>query len=181
MSPPGHGSPSLPEMPSPSTRGFVFPPYRRRVNSHDAWRVVPASEEFASAGLGSPNAATAQVPFLDALCTVSGPSNSREFVEGQQPRFGDHRQHRLQVRHGTVALSSAWGPGYLRGGREVFVLKVSRQRQCFLRDTKSSRIEDIGACSRLNIHARRCRLGWRPRSLGARPHEPFVPEIFHRP
>ena len=32
---------------------------------------------------GSPHAATAQVPFLDALRTVSMPSNSREFVEGQ--------------------------------------------------------------------------------------------------
>ena len=82
MSPPGHGSarlprtppPSLPEMPPPSTRGFVFPPYRRRVNNHDAWRVVPASEEFASAGLGSPHAARAQVPFLDALSVTAGNS-----------------------------------------------------------------------------------------------------------
>ena len=48
--------PSLSEMLSPSTRGLVFPPYRRRVD-HDAWRVHPASEEFASAGLGSPRAA----------------------------------------------------------------------------------------------------------------------------
>ena len=37
-----------------------FPPNCRRVD-HDAWRVHPASEEFASAGLGLPIAATAQV------------------------------------------------------------------------------------------------------------------------
>ena len=34
-----------------SLRGLVFPPYRRRVNNHDAWRVYPASEEFTSEGL----------------------------------------------------------------------------------------------------------------------------------
>ena len=118
---------------------------------------------------------------LDALCTVSRargpfapwltesvvlsprrirlspfkPSNIREFVEGQQPRFGKHRevgsfrQHRFQV-------------------REVFVLRASRQSKCSLRDTKFSVIEDFRACSRRNIGSRRCRLGWRPRGREAR-------------
>ena len=83
-------------------------------------RVSRARDPFApwlTESVGTPTTADPSFPF-------SNHQGSREFVEGQLQRLGDHRQ-----------------------------------RQCSLRDTKSSAIEDIRVCSRLSIYSRRCRLG----------------------